>query len=316
MPVISAGEPITPQNTAQPHPAASVNRSPIVKRIGYCFLTEKQLDYYNKIKLISDEELATVDMQLGSPFRAPIQEAPNGKALAQGIRILAAQQNGDRPAAGAAIDPQETPLPQPKQQPHPAASVKRLPKTIRIGYCFLTEKQLEHYKKLELISDEELEAVERQRSLKIDEFPVAQERFQVPPPPHNPVKDRSEQVKELRLRLGMRPHKTYKLQLLNQLVRIIDTEPDPKAIIPELQLDFMYLENEEVRQLPPHEREYRRLDAFYDYLDEMYVNGNGKKAIDLVVNGFIRLNNRRLQVSQNGFISPRSFDLIPTQLQK
>ncbi|KAH8249842.1 hypothetical protein KR038_006487 [Drosophila bunnanda] len=134
----------------------------------------------------------------------------------------------------------------------------------------------------------------------------------------------AKQVMELQLRLGIRPHKAYKFQLLNQLARLMDAQPDPKVIFPQTPLEFdaTYWESEAVGRLAPEERDRRRFDAFYDYLDNEFVRGDRGKAFKVVVDALVRLTERRLQATQgpgdaaSGDISPRSFDLIPPQQWK
>ncbi|KAH8289209.1 hypothetical protein KR054_001734, partial [Drosophila jambulina] len=177
-----------------------------------------------------------------------------------------------------------------------------------IGCCHLTDRQLEQHYKLHYTTDEELATVGLQRSSVIEDYRLMHEisqmrtldsRLKILKSNALP-EDREERIKELQRRLGIRPHKAYKFQLLNQLVRVMDTEPDPKAIFPDTQFQFfsVYCESEEVRRLAPRERERRRFDAFYDHLDNMFVNGDRNKAIDVVVDAFVRLKKRRMQVSQ------------------
>ncbi|KAH8249829.1 hypothetical protein KR038_000598 [Drosophila bunnanda] len=139
-----------------------------------------------------------------------------------------------------------------------------------------------------------------------------------------PDEELAKQVMELQLRLGIRPHKAYKFQLLNQLARLMDAQPDPKVIFPQTPLEFdaTYWESEAVGRLAPEERDRRRFDAFYDYLDNEFVRGDRDKAFKVVVDALVRLTERRLQATQgpgdaaSGDISPRSFDLIPPQQWK
>ncbi|XP_020805380.1 uncharacterized protein LOC110181823 [Drosophila serrata] len=225
--------------------------------------------------------------------------------------------------AAAEAEGELTPRP---SQPQPAALGPQSRKLKLIGCCPMTDKQMEEHYKLHHISDDELATVGIQRSSLIDDYRLMHEisqkrqlklKQEKKPNINDPAEDREQRIKELQLRLGIRPHKAYKFQLLNQLVRVMDTEPDPKIIFPETQFNFfsIYCENDEVRLLSPKERERRRFDAFYDHLDNMFVNGDRNKAIDLVVDAFVRLKKRRMQVSQvpipRGYMSPRSFDLIP-----
>lgn len=193
------------------------------------------------------------------------------------------------------------------------------------GCCLMSDKQLEQHYKLYRLSDEELASVGLQRSSLIDDYRVLHEVSQLRQLElkrekalnSNPLQARALKLKELQLQLGIRPHKAYKFQLLNQLVRVMDIEDDPSAIFPEPQFyfDALYVETEETRRLGPKERERRRFDAFYDHLDKMFIHGDRNKAIDVVVDAFVRLKKRRMEVSQipipRGYMSPRSFDLIP-----
>ncbi|KAH8265931.1 hypothetical protein KR038_005576, partial [Drosophila bunnanda] len=178
-----------------------------------------------------------------------------------------------------------------------------------IGCCHMTDMQLEQHYKLHHISDEELASVGIQRSSLIADYRLMHEisqqhqlkmKREKRPNINDLPEDREERIKELQQRLGIRPHKAYKFQLLNQLVRVMDTEPDPKVIFPESEFHFfaIYCENESVSRLSSKQRERRRFDAFYDHLDNMFVNGDRNKAIDLVVDAFVRLKKRRMQVSQ------------------
>ncbi|KAH8304104.1 hypothetical protein KR059_000704, partial [Drosophila kikkawai] len=197
---------------------------------------------------------------------------------------------------------------QPQTHPNPAALATRSQKLKFIGCCHLTDKQMEQHYKLHYISDGELASVGMQRSSVIDDYRLMHEISQM----HQQdlrreraqklsalPEDRAERIKELQFRLGMRPHKAYKFQLLNQLVRVMDTEPDPKVIFPEKQFTFFAIYSAtEDRRLAPKERERHRFDAFYDYLDDMFVNGDRNKAIDVVVDAFVRLKKRRMQISR------------------
>ncbi|KAH8245538.1 hypothetical protein KR032_011582, partial [Drosophila birchii] len=197
----------------------------------------------------------------------------------------------------------------PQSPPNPSDLNSQSRKLKLIGCCLLTDQQLEQHYKLHHISDAELTAVGMQRSSLIDDYRLMHEISQMHqlrvkrekrPNTHDLPEDREERIKELQFRLGIRPHKAYKFQLLNQLVRVMDTEPDPKVIFPETEFNFfaIYSESEEVLRLAPKERERRRFDAFYDHLDNMFVSGDRNKAIDLVVDAFVRLKKRRMQISQ------------------
>ncbi|KAH8235740.1 hypothetical protein KR032_006558, partial [Drosophila birchii] len=176
-------------------------------------------------------------------------------------------------------------------QTDPAASGEPSRIVMLLGYCLLTKKQLEHYYKLHIISDEELATASMLRSSQIDD-----RSHELPLP-----KDLAQQVRELQLRLGIRPHREYQFQLLNQMVRLMDAEPDPKVIFPEMQFNFdaIYSESESVRRLPTKERVHRRFDAFYDYLDHQFVHDDCNKVYKVVVDALIRLTERRLQASRN-----------------
>ncbi|KAH8376304.1 hypothetical protein KR200_001381, partial [Drosophila serrata] len=173
---------------------------------------------------------------------------------------------------------------------NPSRNVKLL------GYCLLTDRQLEHYYKLHLISDEELATAGVDRSSLIDDYRRMHEISQKRPA----SEDIAKQVKELQLQLGIRPHKPYKFQLLNQLVRLMDSQPDPKVIFPETPFDFnaTYWESEAICRLTPEERDRRRFDALYDYLDNEFVRGDRNKAFEVVVNGLIRLTKLRLKAKK------------------
>ncbi|KAH8419704.1 hypothetical protein KR009_001301, partial [Drosophila setifemur] len=174
------------------------------------------------------------------------------------------------------------------------------------GCCLLKDEALERLYKIDRLTDEELASVGLQRSSLIDDYRHLHEMSQLrakeqalnrprrPMRPQTPHRSRSSKIPQYRSAKEMRS-KTYKFQLLNQLVKVMNIEVEPLTIFREqpFEFDADYYEDAEVSQLPEKERERRRFESFCDHLDNMFISGDRNRAIDMVVDALIRLNKRR-----------------------
>lgn len=193
--------------------------------------------------------------------------------------------------------------PPPDETPEDKATSRKLKFA---GICRLKDETLERLYNLDRLSDEELASVGLTRKSLIDDYrhlhelSMLREREQEkrrPAPPQTQRPSRS-RLPQYRAR-EVRPVKTYKFQLLNQLVKVMNTEIDPLTIFREQQFEFDadYYEDETVARMPAKEREKRRFESFCDHLDNMFISGDRNMAIDMVVDALIRLNKRRKQMS-------------------
>ncbi|KAH8349431.1 hypothetical protein KR067_012045, partial [Drosophila pandora] len=193
--------------------------------------------------------------------------------------------------------------PPPDETPEDKATSRKLKFA---GICRLKDETLERLYKLDRLSDEELASVGLTRKSLIDDYrhlhelSMLREREQekrrpVAPQTQRPSRSRLPQYRAREVR----PVKTYKFQLLNQLVKVMNTEIDPLTIFREQQFEFDadYYEDETVARMPAKEREKRRFESFCDHLDNMFISGDRNMAIDMVVDALIRLNKRRKQLS-------------------
>ncbi|EDV34766.2 uncharacterized protein Dana_GF21491 [Drosophila ananassae] len=193
--------------------------------------------------------------------------------------------------------------PPPDETPEDKATSRKLKFA---GICRLKDETLERLYNLDRLSDEELASVGLTRKSLIDDYrhlhelSMLREREQekrrpVAPQTQRPSRSRLPQYRAREVR----PVKTYKFQLLNQLVKVMNTEIDPLTIFREQQFEFDadYYEDETVARMPAKEREKRRFESFCDHLDNMFISGDRNMAIDMVVDALIRLNKRRKQLS-------------------
>ncbi|XP_043660183.1 uncharacterized protein LOC122624607 [Drosophila teissieri] len=165
------------------------------------------------------------------------------------------------------------------------------------GICQLNDEELEHLYKIDKLTDEELASVDLERSSLIDDYRHLHELSQIWQKENKAAPPSSlsewELHKELQ-HMEYKPKKVYKFHLLNKLVKVMSFEKDPASIFSEQQLQFdADYHDEKVYLLPPKDCLRRRLESFYDHLDNMFVCGDRNMAIDLVVQGILRLNRRR-----------------------
>ncbi|EDV45770.1 uncharacterized protein LOC6551112 [Drosophila erecta] len=175
------------------------------------------------------------------------------------------------------------------------------------GICKLSDEELAHLYKIDELTDEELASVDLERSSLIDDYRhlhelsmMWQEKNKAEPPSNLSEWELHSQLQHMEYK----PKKVYKFFLLNKLVKVMSFETDPGSIYTEKQLQFdVDYHDENAYLLPPKDCLRRRLESFYDHLDNMFVCGDRNMAIDLVVQGILRLNKRREM--QNGGLTPK-----------
>ncbi|KAH8294463.1 hypothetical protein KR018_008817, partial [Drosophila ironensis] len=183
------------------------------------------------------------------------------------------------------------------------ANDNKLRKLKFAGCCRLKDDALERLYKIDRLSDEELASVGLQRSSLIDDYRHLHELSQLREEQEKNRPLRAQTPRQNRTTLPQQPvlkeAKTYKFQLLNQLVKVMNTEVEPLTIFREQQFEFDadYYEDESMALMSPKEREKRRFESFCDHLDNMFISGDRNMAIDMVVDALIRLNKRRKQMA-------------------
>ncbi|XP_017087990.2 uncharacterized protein [Drosophila bipectinata] len=188
--------------------------------------------------------------------------------------------------------------PPPEETPEEKATSRKLKFS---GICRLKDETLERLYNLHRLSDDDLATVGLTRKSLIDDYrhhhEMSMQREREEEKRRSQRQSRS-RVPHSRSR-PMRPLKTYKFQLLNQLVKVLSNEIDPLTIFREQQFEFDadYYEDEAVAMMPIKERERRRFESFCDHLDNMFICGDRNMAVDMVVDALIRLNRRRKQMA-------------------
>lgn len=173
------------------------------------------------------------------------------------------------------------------------------------GICKLNNDELSSLYNIDKLTDEELASVNLDRSSLIDDYRLLHEVSQMKqieneanniaaaaPAGQPKSKELHEQfVKEMEKYLT---NKKYTFPMLNHLIKLMSWEVEPETIFNEkaFQIDVNYHEDEEVMQLEPNERLFRRLKSIYDHLEDMFINGNRRTASDLVFTAIIRLVDR------------------------
>ncbi|KAH8323132.1 hypothetical protein KR074_005583 [Drosophila pseudoananassae] len=192
--------------------------------------------------------------------------------------------------------------PPPEETPEEKATSRKLKFA---GICRLKDETLERLYNLHRLSDEDLATVGLTRKSLIDDYrhhhEMSLQRQREEEKRRSQRQSRS-RVPHSRARLT-RPLKTYKFQLLNQLVKVMNNEIDPLTIFREQQFEFDadYYEDDSVALMPAKEREQRRFESFCDHLDNMFICGDRNMAVDMVVDALIRLNRRRKQMAMAAY---------------
>ncbi|EDW42598.1 uncharacterized protein LOC6606815 [Drosophila sechellia] len=172
------------------------------------------------------------------------------------------------------------------------------------GICKLNNDELSSLYNIDQLTDEELASVNLDRNSLIDDYRLLHEVSQMKQIEKEansiPVAAPAEQAKSMELHEQFATEmekyltKKYTFPMLNHLIKLMSWETEPQTIFNEkaFQIDVNYHEDEEVLQLEPNERLFRRLMSFYDHLEDIFVKGNRKTASDLVFNAIIRLIDR------------------------
>ncbi|XP_039492436.1 uncharacterized protein LOC120452338 [Drosophila santomea] len=172
------------------------------------------------------------------------------------------------------------------------------------GICRMNNEELSSLYRIDQLTDEELASVGLERSSLIDDYRLLHELSLMKQKENEVTKSRAQTWKRNPVVLGERfikqmqeyiPETKYQFPMLSHLIRLMSLEKEPETIFSEqdLGIDANYQEDAKVQQLLPKERLDRRLESFYDHLENMFLHGDRKAATDLVFNAIVRLVDRR-----------------------
>ncbi|EDW96934.1 uncharacterized protein LOC6536650 [Drosophila yakuba] len=172
------------------------------------------------------------------------------------------------------------------------------------GICPMNNEELSSLYRIDQLTDEELASVGLERSSLIDDYRLLHELSLMKQKENEVTKSRAQTWKRNPVVLDERfikqmqeyiPETKYQFPMLSHLIRLMSLEKEPETIFSkqDLGIDANYQEDAKVQQLLPKERLHRRLESFYDHLENMFLHGDRKAATDLVFDAIVRLVDRR-----------------------